>query len=145
MSVDKLLGAWRLPSFATIFGQDHGVHLGWLGTSNLVSRLSRSLPELRPSGNLAELPGTNSSTRSQTAAARQQHEDWDKYEDEDQDDDLEQAAPGNEDWRSMLQDITRYNPDRYAQQSTRGRLCNAMYVKTCCMDLTRFPFCFCGI
>ena len=71
--------------------------------------------------------------RSQPAAARQQHDDWDEYEDEDQGEDLEQASPGNEDWRSMLQDITRYKPNRYAQQSIQDCLCNAPAIKARCM------------
>lgn len=75
-----------------------------------------SLVQLRPIGVLAGLPAPKSLPSSQPAGARQQHEDWDEYEEEDQDDDAETAAPGNEDWRSMLQDITRYNPNRYGQQ-----------------------------
>lgn len=84
--------------------------------SKLVSSLMTSLLQLRPIADPAGLPATKSLPRSQPAGARQQHEDWDEYEEEDQDDDdVEPAAPANEDWRSMLQDITRYNPNRYGK------------------------------
>ena len=48
------------------------------------------------------------------AARRPQmkEEDWDEYEDEG--DFVDTEGPGDGDWRSLLQGITRYNPNKCA-------------------------------
>ena len=63
---------------------------------------------------IAGLPVKASLPKSRPAAAQHQQEDWDEYEEEDEDDLKDQSAPGDEDWRSMLQGITRYDPHKYA-------------------------------
>ncbi|KAK9837717.1 hypothetical protein WJX74_003666 [Apatococcus lobatus] len=78
------------------------------------NRLHAAGPSNLPRRSLMSgLPVRSSVPGSWSAAAPQQHENWDEYEEEDEDDCVDHGIPGNEDWRSMLQGITRYDPNKY--------------------------------
>ncbi|KAK9863488.1 hypothetical protein WJX84_000949 [Apatococcus fuscideae] len=66
---------------------------------------------------LAGLPQEGRMPQHKPMAARRpqmKEEDWDEYEDEG--DFVDTEGPGDGDWRSLLQGITRYNPNKYQHE-----------------------------